>query len=129
MERRGRSGASLVAVTTIAAVLSWPPSSTAAGLPDLVATGPTSTSGIVVRGHPFTVSTTVRNQGAAAAAASTLRFYLSGDRVRGVGDRRLAQVRQVARLSAGKASTAPTRLTPPLALPSGPVYVISCADD
>ena len=101
----------------------------AAGLPDLVTSGPTSSAGIVVRGHPFGVSTTVRNRGAGAAAASTVRFYLSADRVRGTGDLRLPQVRQVARLLAGKASTATTSLRPPAATPTGPVYVIACADD
>src|SRR4051794_6849491 len=112
----------------VAALVAAVPAS-AASPPALVTSGPATTAGIVVRGHPFSAATTVRNQGAAGAAASTLRFYLSTDRVRGAGDRRLLQVRQVGPLRAQGASTATTSLTPPAATPSGMVFVIACADD
>ena len=115
-------------LATLAAMVAAVPAS-AASLPDLVTSGPSIAAGIVVRGHPFSVATTVRNQGAGGAAASTLRFYLSADTLRGAGDRRLTQVRQVARLAAHAASTGTTRLTPALTTPSGPFYVIACADD
>jgi len=116
------------AVAMVAALVAAGPVG-AASLPDLVTSGPSTTAGIVVRGHPFSVGTIVRNLGPGAAAASTLRFYLSSDKVRGAGDKRLAQVRQVGRLAAHATSTAITKLTPAVTTPSGPFYVIACADD
>ena len=75
----------------------------------------------------FTVSTTVKNQGALAAAATTLKFYLSTNAVLDAGDTLLGS-RPIAPLGIGAESTGATVLSIPAATASGTYHVIARAD-
>ena len=48
-------------------------------IPDLVVESPAVSSGAVAPDEPFTLSATVRNQGAGAAGSTTLRYYRSSN--------------------------------------------------
>ncbi|HXJ62578.1 MAG TPA: CARDB domain-containing protein, partial [Actinomycetota bacterium] len=115
-------------LATLAALVTAAPAS-AVPLPDLVVSAVSTNAARVVRGHAFGVASTVKNLGQAAAAASTERFYLSADKLRGVGDRRMIQVRQIARLSHNATSAGTISLKPTVATPEGIYYVVACADD
>jgi subtilisin family serine protease len=75
----------------------------------------------------FTVSTTVKNQGALAAAATTLKFYLSTNAVLDAGDTLLGS-RPIAPLGIGAESSGTTVLSIPAATASGTYHVIARAD-
>lgn len=98
-------------------------------LPDLVeavtAASPTSLS----KGGSLSVSDTATNQGVAAAAASTTRYYLSLDSVKGTGDVLLASTRSVPSLAAGESFTGTLSLTVPTTAALGTYKVLACADD
>ncbi|HEX9377108.1 MAG TPA: CARDB domain-containing protein [Actinomycetota bacterium] len=77
----------------------------------------------------FDLTWTVKNAGNAPAAASTLRFYLSPDRVRSSTDVRFARAAAVARLAPGATAHATTALAVPETAPLRALYVLACADD
>jgi subtilase family serine protease len=78
-------------------------------------------------GQSISVSDTTRNAGAAEAAASVTRFYLSLDTAVDASDTLLGS-RAVAVLAAGASHTVSTPLTIPAGTPPGPRYVIAQAD-
>ena len=78
---------------------------------------------------PFTVTDTTANNGTAAAGASTTRYYLSVDRVRGAGDVLLGGTRAVGALGAGADSSGSGEAKVPTDMPAGDYYVLACADD
>jgi subtilase family serine protease len=58
-----------------------------------------------------------------------VRYYLSTDQARNGGDILLGGTRSVSSLSAGQTSNGNFSVTVPSATPSGPYFVMSCADD
>ena len=70
-----------------------------------------------------------RNVGAANAAASTTRFYLSLDTVRDAGDILLSGARGIGPLSPGQFSTDTVTVFIPTGTPAGTYYLLGCADD
>jgi subtilase family serine protease len=79
-------------------------------------------------GAGFSVTDTVFNQGTGSAGASTVRYYLSTDTVKG-GDTRLTGTRSVGALAAQGSSAGTVTVTVPLAVTPGIYYVLACADD
>jgi hypothetical protein len=80
-------------------------------------------------GASFTGSDTVKNQGAAAAGASTTRFYLSADRFKDAADTQMSATRSVAGLAAGATSSGNVTLAIPSTIAAGAYYLLACAND
>jgi len=99
------------------------------GRPDLVETAVTEPPVHARPGTSFTVTDTVRNQGVAPAGASTTRYYLSADAVKGAGDPALTGARPVPVLAPGGISTGAVTVTIPAATPPGTYRLLACADD
>jgi hypothetical protein len=105
-------------------------------LPDLAAVAVTNPPPAASPSNSFTLTDTIRNLGAGAAAASTVRYYLSLDETRDMGDIRLTisgQGREVPALAAGEetqwwASPVVT-VTIPFDTPFGLYHLLACADD
>jgi CARDB protein len=96
--------------------------------PDLVETT-LSVSFRTGQGAPsLRVADSVRNQGRVAAPRSTTGYYLSRDRTRGRGDRRLGR-RAVGRLLPGGVSRGSARLSIPGSIAQGAYQLLACADD
>lgn len=81
------------------------------------------------RGYQFNIEDTVRNRGAAAAAASVTRYYLSADAVHDAADIPLSGTRAVAALAAQATSTGNVDVTVPGTVAVGQYSVLACADD
>ena len=106
-----------------------PPTATPKPAPDLVEAAVSDPPASVARGGTFLIADTALNQGTAPAGASTTRYYLSTDAVKG-GDKSLAGSRAVAALAAGAANAATaTSVTVPKNTPLGLYYLLACADD
>src|SRR5262245_48486462 len=100
---------------------------TRANLVETAASNPPATAR---RGTAFTVSDTVANVGALASTASTTRYYLSLDRLRGTGDVLLAGVRSVPALASGATSAGSlVSVSIPSSTPAASYYLLACADD
>ncbi len=84
-----------------------PPSS-----PDLIVESPSVSDSTLTPGQSFTLSATVRNQGAGAAAAATLRYYRSTNRTISLQDT-LVDSGAVSSLAASGASAESISLTAP----------------
>ena len=94
--------------------------------PDLVVSALTAPAAVAA-GVPFTVSDTVVNQGAGAAATSSTRFYLSLDYQVDANDTPL-QARSVPALGPGAASSVATTLSTPVGIAAGTYYLMAKAD-
>ena len=94
-------------------------------VPDLVVESPEISSNYLRPGESFTVSVTVRNQGAAASTASTLRFYQSLDNSITSSDVEVG-IAFVGSLTSGGSSQASITLTAPVSL--GTYYYGACVD-
>ena len=97
--------------------------------PDLVEIALTNPPALAKPGTGFSVTHTVRNQGTAAAGASTTRFYLSRDGQKSTDDGLLTGIHAVAALAPGASSTRTLTATIPAAMPLGTYLVLACADD
>jgi len=98
--------------------------------PDLVVTALSNPPGSIAPGGHFTVTDTVRNQGAVGAAASTTRYYLSADVQKSAGDTLLTGSRAVPALAAGTTSAGgAVTVTIPSTMPLGTYALLACADD
>lgn len=96
--------------------------------PDYVLTQVTDPPAGALNGASFSITTTVRNVGdAAAIASSTTRYFLSIDRAQG-GDRRFAQTTTVPPLAVGASDAQTALLTLPRNTPSGTYFIVACAD-
>jgi bacillolysin len=100
-----------------------------ASLPDLRITAATEPPGTRVRGKTFPVTATTANVGTAAAPASVTRYWLSTDKTRNAGDRRMAGGSNVAGLAAGQSAVGKRAVTIPSRTPPGRYFVLACADD
>jgi hypothetical protein len=100
------------------------------GLADLVVTSLANPPATAAAGGTFSVSATIANQGAITAAASTARYYLSADQVKGAGDVLLTGTRSVASLAAGQSSSGSDKnVSVPSTTTPGTYYLLACADD
>ena len=125
MDRRGPASATALFSLLLAMALLAAPTS-AATRPDLQMTsvkGPPA----AVAGRPVVVIDRVRSR-RAAAGPSVTRYYLSRDRKKSKGDRRLSGRERVSRLRAGKSKRGVARLGVPHGV-RGRFFVIGCADD
>ena len=93
--------------------------------PDLVVDSPTASETDLEAGASFTLSTTVRNQGAAAAQATTLRYHRSSDSIIGGNDSEVGND-EVDRLLGSETSAESIGLTAPSS--SGTYYYGACVD-
>jgi subtilisin family serine protease len=104
------------------------PSRTPTPAPDLVEASVSDPPPTAARGAFFSVTDTVLNQGTAAAGASTTRYYLSTDAVRG-GDKTLTGSRAVPGLAANVSSTGTVSVQVPSGTSVGTYFLLVCADD
>ncbi len=98
---------------------------TVAGDPDLVVESPASSASEVDPGGSFTLSATVRNQGEGRSAATTLRYYRSGNSIISRNDAELG-TDAVAALTASGSTDESIDLTAPG--DSGTYYYGACVD-
>ncbi|MEI7662731.1 MAG: CARDB domain-containing protein [Bacteroidota bacterium] len=96
-------------------------------LPDLIVQNPATTPLIIPAGQLTTTSCLVKNQGTAAAGASNLKYYLSGDPVLSSDDQFLASG-TVASLATGGTATVSKSITIPATASPGTWYILSYAD-
>ena len=82
------------------------------GNPDLIVESPSVNDSTLTTGQSFTLSATVRNQGNASSAATTLRYYRSSDATISTNDVE-AGTDEVSSLSAGVASAESISLNAP----------------
>lgn len=97
--------------------------------PDLIVTGVNPAALTVAPGGRVAVTVTIRNQGEGQAGASTMRFYLSHDPIRGPGDRLLSPSVRFSALAPGGAETRTVAVAMPRAVRPGAYVVLACADD
>ena len=95
------------------------------GHPDLVVTAPTVSDSNPVAGARFTMSTTVRNDGDGASAATTLRYYRSTDATITTSDASVG-TGAVGTLAVSESSAESISLTAPSS--SGTYYYGACVD-
>jgi len=96
---------------------------------DLILTAVSPTATAAVPGGLLAVSTTVRNQGAAPAAAFAVEMHLSADSTYGgADDFALTPTRSVSSLAVGVSSSATITLTVPATIGLGAYYVCAMAD-
>ena len=97
--------------------------------PDLVVTLLSDPPATAARGTGFQITDTVANQGGVASAASTTRYYLSLDKVKG-SDKLLTGSRAVPVIAAGSSYAGPAlSVTIPSTTPIGTYYLLACAED
>jgi hypothetical protein len=97
--------------------------------PDLVTTALSDPPQSAARGSHFTVTDTVENHGGPTTVASTTRYYLSLDGVKGSTDKLLSGTHVVPILGAGAASSGTAVVTIPSTTPLGTYVLLACADD
>ena len=97
--------------------------------PDLRVTAVGNPPANATLGSTFAVTDTVRNEGTAATGASTTRYYLSLDTLKGSGDVRLTGTRAVGSLASGAQSAGTANVTVPSATKPGAYFLLTCADD
>jgi hypothetical protein len=84
---------------------------------------------IAAPGTTFSVTDTVRNDGMVRSGASTTRYYLSLDAVKGAGDILLTGGHAAPGLDPGASHTATVTVTIPSATPPNSYFLLACADD
>jgi len=99
------------------------------GLPDLIENWVGNPPPGAKAGSTIEVTDQAGNQGNAAAGASTTRYYLSLDTIKGLGDPQLAGARAVPALPVGTAAGDTVAVTIPVSTAPGTYYLIACADD
>src|SRR5262249_62192514 len=100
----------------------------AGGRPHLSETAASTPPAAARPGSGFAITDTVKNQGVLTAGASTTRYYLSADVVRGADDQLLAGSRAVPSLAPGAASTGTVTVTIPTTVRPGMYFALACAD-
>jgi hypothetical protein len=97
--------------------------------PDLVVASVNNPPASLNPGSAFTATDSTRNAGAAPAAASSTRYYLSADPSKSAGDLLLTGSRSIPGLAAGASSSGSAAVTLPSSAPAGSFYLLACADD
>jgi subtilase family serine protease len=97
--------------------------------PDLLLTGGSTATTTIIRGKTFSLSTTVKNQGAFPAGGFTIAFVLSPTASYTDPDAEdITGTRTVPSLASGASSTAATKLTIPVSMPVGSYFLCGLAD-
>jgi subtilase family serine protease len=96
--------------------------------PDLVEVAVSNPPAAMAPGTSFSVTDTVKNQGAVAAGASSTRYYLSLNAVKDAADTLLTGIRAVAALAPGAIDTGTVTVIIPAATPFGTYFLLACAD-
>jgi subtilase family serine protease len=96
---------------------------------DLVVSSLEDPPATTVSGASIRVTDITRNVGAASAAASTTRYYLSLDATRDPGDVLLSGARAIPPLAPNAFSTVTVNTTIPAGTPAGTYFLLACADD
>jgi hypothetical protein len=99
------------------------------GRPDLVTTAVSAPPATALPGGSFSVTDTVMNQGLAAAAASTTRYYLSPAAQKTAQSKLLTGARAVAMLAPGVPSQGMKTVTVPSTIAPATYFLLACADD
>ncbi len=94
--------------------------------PDLVVESPSVDNTTPNTGQSLTLSATVRNQGAGAAAATTLRYYQSSDATISTGDTEVGTAAAISGLAAAATSAQSSSLTAPST--AGTYYYGACVE-
>ncbi len=97
--------------------------------PDLVERAVSGPPVAVAPGGTFSVTDTVRNQGAVAAGASTTRYYLSLNAAKDAADVLLTGSRVVPALAAATPHTGTVNVTVPASTALNTYYLLACADN
>ncbi len=99
------------------------------GTPDLVIAAVSSPPNTAEAGTSFSVSNSVHNQGTAEAMATSMRYYLSLNPVKGAGDILLSGFQAVPPLTSGASWSGRATVTIPAATLPGTYFLLACADD
>jgi subtilase family serine protease len=99
------------------------------GRPDLVTVAVSNPPLEIAPGKTFSVTSTTANHGNTDAGASTIRYYLSFDDAKGVGDVLLTGSRSLSTLAAGNQIVTSRSVTVPAGTADGAYRVLACADD
>jgi uncharacterized membrane protein len=97
--------------------------------PDLVETSLSNPPAVAAPGGTFSATDTEKNQGSGRAGASTTRYHLSLDTVKGSGDVLLSGSRSVPSLASGAVSSGTVTVGVPSSIAAGSFYLLACADD
>jgi subtilase family serine protease len=100
-----------------------------AATPDLTVTAVSDPPASAPRGGTFAVTDTVANQTAATASASSVRYYLSLDTVKGTGDWLLTGTRSAGVLGPQGTSSGTVTVTVPMTVTLATYFLLACADD
>lgn len=114
-------------VVLVAMLAAGTTSATAAGRPDLVATGTKAATSLAVAGKSLKVSTKIKNAGSAPASGTKTAFYLSKDARQNKGDVLLGKAR-TASIAAGKAKSVALSAAIPRSTKGGLYRIVACAD-
>jgi subtilase family serine protease len=98
-------------------------------LPDLVQLAVSNPPASLSASTSFTVTDSVRNEGAISTGSTSTRYYLSTDAVKTTGDVLLTGARGVGALAVGATSSGSKSVTTPANLLAGTYYLLACADD
>jgi subtilase family serine protease len=96
---------------------------------DLAVTSVEDPPATTLAGASLRVTDITRNVGAANAAASTTRYYLSLDTLRDGADVLLVGARAIPPLAPNAFSTVAVTVTIPTGTPAGTYFLLACADD
>ena len=98
-------------------------------LSDLITPAVSALAAGAAPGTSLSVTDTVQNVSAVSAPASTVRYYLSADTVKGAGDVLLSGYRSIPVLAAGAVSSGSVAVTVPATTALGSYRLLACADD
>lgn len=96
---------------------------------DLIETSVSNPPATAAAGSGFSVTDTTKNQGNVNSGASTTRYYLSADTMKGAGGVLLTGTRPVPALAAGATSIGTLSVTIPSTIAFGTYHLLACADD
>ena len=124
---RNRTGHRWGGLLLVALLTAGTTSASAAGRPDLVATGTKAASSVAVAGKSLKVSTKIKNTGSGSASATKTAFYLSKDARQNAGDVLLGKAR-TASIAKGTAKAVSLSNAIPRSTKAGSYRVLACAD-
>jgi hypothetical protein len=99
------------------------------GWPDLVVGSVNPLSPTVSRGAKIRVTDTTANHGTIPTGGFVVQYFLSADALKDPSDVLLTGKRSIGNLDPSTQSTGDKNVTVPLTTPTGPYFVIACADD
>jgi hypothetical protein len=99
------------------------------GTPDLFIATVSSPPGTAEEGTRFSGRNTVHNQGAAVATATSMRYYLSLNPVKGAGDTLFSGSQNVPPLASGANWSGTASVTIPPGTVPGTYFLLACAEE